>query len=183
MSVEKEAAFLDSLENTVKHRMRNSRREVVRALPFIRQSSRDAGISMTRGIVDGLAGADAFGARTLSRGLRKLDQGINTADTWLGAMVRGKSNPNGGTLSKLWHGLWTKKDKIRVHANAAGKIVPGVGKNLRQVLYKEIERPSIMKPLAGAGVLATGYLAQMKGAELLDKLRSKPKEQDEGGAQ
>lgn len=34
-----------------------------------------------------------------------------------------------------------------------------------------------MKPVAGAGALATGVLAQMKGTELLDKLRSKPQEQ------
>lgn len=183
MSVEKEAAFLDSMENAVKRRMRNANREVVRALPFIRQSSRDAGISMTRGIVDGLAGADAFGARKLSRGLRSLDRGINKADTWIGAMVRGKSNPNGSFASRLWHNLWTKKDKVRVHVNSAGKLVPGVGKNIGKVLYKEIERPSITKPLVGAGALATGYLAQMKGTELLDKLRSRPKEQDEGGAQ
>jgi hypothetical protein len=182
MSVEKEAAFLSSLKNFAKSRMQNASQEVTCALPYIRQSSKGSGISVTRSIVDGLADMDALGAKTVSRGFRKLDRGLNKADTWAGALIRGNSSPDKGMLSGMWHSLWTSKDKLRVHANKAGKILPGAGSNAKQVLYKEIERPSIMKPVAGLGTLATGYLAQMKGTELLDKLRSKPNEQNEGGA-
>ena len=173
MSIEKEAAFLNGIANFAKNRLRYAKREIQRATPYIRQSGEAGGLAIHRNIIDGLAKADAFGAPTASKALTKLASGLTAADTGLGAMVRGRSK------SGLWHDMWTSKSKYKVHMetkNGKNVLVPGAGKD-GKVLYREIERPSIMKPVAGAGALATGVLAQMKGTELLDKLRSKPQEQ------
>lgn len=173
MSVEKEAAFLGSLARYAKHRLRVAHHDIKKAAPYIRQSGEAGSYAFHRQIVDGLAKADAFGANTAAKGLKKIDQGLTAADTGLGSLMRGKSK------SGLWHDMWTSKDKVQVHpaGNGSSKMIPGKGPEGSPVYYKEIERPSVIKPLAATGAFATGILAQMKGTELLDKLRTKPQEQ------
>lgn len=173
MSVEKEAAFLGALGNFVKRRAYTVSKEVRRAAPYIQQSGDAGGLSLHRSIIDSLAKADAFGAKNTSKAFTKFDQLLTKADTGLGAAIRGD------TKSGIWHNMWTSKDKYRIHEKMVkGRkvLVPGAGPKGSPVLYKEIERPSIMKPVAATGSLAVGTLAQMKGTELLDSLRSKPQQ-------
>lgn len=174
MSVEKEASFVNALKNASKSRLFTMRSAVRRASPYIQQAGNASGFSLHRSLIDTLAKNDAFGAKETVNALNKIDRGLLTADTALGALVRGKST------SGIWHDIWTDKSKYNVHRelkNGRMRIVPGEGKEGKETLIREIDRPSISKPLAGAATLTSGVLAQMKGVELLDKLRSKPQEQ------
>jgi hypothetical protein len=98
MSVEKEAAFRDTILKAV----RDAKRHHVMA-------GKDTGFSLLGTILDVAAHNDAYGARAAQRGFKQFQRGVNIADTAAGAALRGEAKRD-----SLRYKLWTDKDYIPV---------------------------------------------------------------------
>lgn len=144
MSVEKEAAFRDTIIKAV----RDAKRHHVLA-------GKDTGFSILGAILDTAAHNDAYGARAMRRGYKKMQRGISKADTALGAAFRGDADPN-----SLRYKMWTDKAHVPV----------GKGR------YTLSERPSVSAPLKYVGGPLTTTLALMKGDEIIANMQNKQEE-------
>ena len=98
MSVEKEAAFRDTIIKAV----RDAKRHHVMA-------GKDTGFSLIGTLLDVAAHNDAYGARAAQRGFKKFQRGVNMVDTAAGAALRGNAQKD-----SLRYRLWTDKDYIPV---------------------------------------------------------------------
>lgn len=170
MSIEKQAAVLNSLKNFIQTNRNRITTEVRRTRPFHVMAARDKGYSGVSWGLDLAADNDALGAKTLRKGYQRAQYRLSQADTALGTLFRGDAKPDSWRY-KLFTDI--KGSKVPVKQNANGKIVYDLKNKSGQGLTKQMDRASVSAPVKSmAGPVIAG-LAFSQADKIADKMRNK----------